>query len=100
MKISGQANKRLCGLVSVDGLPLSPVMRLYAADVAGSADPGRKAKDVGLITSATRMESSGKEVALGFVKRGSNEIGTRLSAWKADDAAGAVEVEVAKLPFR
>lgn len=100
MKISGQTNKRLCGLVSVDGLPLSPVMRLYAADVAGGADPGRKAKDVGWITSATRMESSGKEVALGFVKRGSNEIGTRLSARKADDAAGAVAVEVAELPFR
>ena len=88
MKMSGQTNKRLRGLVSVDGFPLSPGMRLYAA---------KSDKEVGWITSATRSDRLGKEIALGFVKRGSTEIGGRLSARRADDAA---EVEVAEMPFR
>jgi glycine cleavage system aminomethyltransferase T len=40
----------------------------------------------------------GKEIALGFVKRGSNEIGTRLSARSASDAA-TIDVEIVELPF-
>ena len=78
MKKSGQTNKRLCGLISVEGTPLSSGMRLFATD---------DGKEVGQITSATRSDRLGKEIALGFVKRGSNEIGTRLSAHTADGAA-------------
>lgn len=91
MKMSGQTNKRLCGLVSVGGTPLSTEMRLSPAAVAGVADPG---KDIGWITSATHSDRLGKEIALGFVKRGSNEIGRRLLA------GGTTEVEVVALPFR
>lgn len=89
MKKSGQTNKRLCGLISVAGSPLSSEMRLFATE---------DGKDVGQITSATRSDRLGKEIALGFVKRGSNEIGTRLSARSATGAA-AVEVEIVHLPF-
>ena len=40
----------------------------------------------------------GREIALGFVKRGANQIGTRLSARTAEGAAH--EIEVVALPFR
>jgi glycine cleavage system aminomethyltransferase T len=55
-------------------------------------------RDVGQITSATHSDRLGKEIALGFVKRGSNEIGTRLSARSASDAA-TIDVEIVELPF-
>ena len=91
MKISGQTNKRLCGLVSVEGATLAPGMRLFAT---------KNDKEVGWITSATRSDSLGKEIALGYVKRGSNEVGTRLSARMLENkAATAVAVEVVTLPF-
>ena len=95
MKMSGQTNKRLCGLVSIEGAALSPGMRLSPAAVAGIADPG---KEMGWITSATRSDRLGKEIALGYVKRGANEVGTRLAARMTDDAP--INVEVIALPFR
>jgi len=74
MKKSGQTNKRLRGLASVAGNPLSSAMRLFPAD---------SEKEVGQITSASRSDRLGKEIALGFVKRGSNEIGTRFTKPRA-----------------
>ena len=88
MKKSGQTNKRLCGLISVEGTALSPGMQLLA--IEGD-------KEVGHVTSATRSDRLGKEIALGFVKRGSNEIGARLSARTADGATTVAEV--VSLPF-
>ena len=84
MKMSGQTNKRLCGLVGLSDSALRPEMRL-----ASESDPG---KDVGWITSATKSARLGAEIALGYVKRGSNEIGTRL-------LAAGMPVEVVALPF-
>ena len=89
MKMSGQTNKRLCGLVSLNDKPLQQGMKL-AAPSSG--------KQVGWITSATRSEDLGKEIALGYVKRGFNNLGTTLNALPPD-AAGAVPVEVVSLPF-
>ena len=89
MKKSGQTNKRLCGLVSVAGTPLSSEMRLFATEGG---------KDVGKITSAARSDRLGKEIALGFVKRGSNDIGAHLTAQTPDGTKTAVEVVA--LPFR
>jgi folate-binding protein YgfZ len=83
MKMSGQTNKRLRGLVSVSGAPLAADMRLTSETEAG--------KDVGWITSATNSDRLG-EIALGYVKRGFNETGTRL-------LAGEVAVQVAPLPL-
>src|SRR5439155_13075600 len=62
IKMSGQTNKRLCGLISVDDIPLQPGMRLVAPSAPG--------KEVGWITSASRSETIGNEIALGYVKRG------------------------------
>jgi len=89
MKMSGQTNKRLCGFVSIDGTPLAPGWPLF--------DPVAE-KEVGKITSATRSDRLGKEIALGYVKRGTNEIGTRLTVRAANGVAAAVDV--VELPFR
>jgi folate-binding protein YgfZ len=95
MKMSGQTNKRLCGLIAVEGAPLSSDMRLFPSAVAGGADPG---KELGGITSATRSERLGKEIALGYVKRGANEVGTLLTARSSEGTS--TEVKVVELPFR
>jgi folate-binding protein YgfZ len=93
MKMSGQTNKRLCGLVSLSNAPLEANMRLTS-----ETDPG---KDAGWITSATRSVRLGKEIALGYVKRGGNSIGTRLLARTGGDSEGnaGILVEVVGLPF-
>jgi folate-binding protein YgfZ len=95
IKMSGQTNKRLCGLISLDDLPLQPGMKLAAASAPG--------KQVGWITSATRGKRLGKEIALGYVKRGFNSAGTRLTAFVTEDSeptpVGAIAVELVPLPF-
>ena len=94
IKMSGQTNKRLCGLISLDGVPLQAGMRL--------ASTPEKGKQVGWITSATRSEKIGKEIALGYVKRGFNKPGGKLDALEPENsgAVGAIPVEVVPLPFR
>jgi folate-binding protein YgfZ len=93
MKMSGQTNKRLCGLVSLHDTPLSPGMKLLAGGEAG--------REAGWITSATRSKRLGKEIALGYIKRGFNNIGAHLNVLATDDAAETktVGVAVAPLPF-
>jgi glycine cleavage system aminomethyltransferase T len=70
-------------------------MRLFPSAAAGGADPG---KELGGITSATRSERLGKEIALGYVKRGANEVGTLLTARSSEGTS--TEVKVVELPFR
>ena len=84
MKMSGQTNKRLCGLVSLSGAALAAEMRL-----TGENAPD---KEAGWITSAASSIRLGREIALGYVKRGFNETGTRL-------LAAGIPVEVSALPF-
>jgi folate-binding protein YgfZ len=83
-KMSGQRNKSLCGLVSLSGAALETGVRLTS-----ESDP---AKDVGWITSATKSARLGKEIALGYVKRGYNSPGTNLHA-------AGIPVGVVELPF-
>jgi tRNA-modifying protein YgfZ len=93
IKMSGQTNKRLCGLISANDIPLRPGMKLAATSPQG--------KEAGWITSATHSEKIGKEIALGYVKRGLNDPGTRLEALASDSSTvPAVSVEVVSLPFR
>jgi folate-binding protein YgfZ len=91
IKMSGQTNKRLCGLVSLRDAPLSTGMKLAAT--------GEKSKEAGWTTSATRSRRLGKEIALGYVKRGFNSTGTRLDAIKPDDPSITARVEIVDLPF-
>jgi tRNA-modifying protein YgfZ len=84
MKMSGQRNKSLCGLVSLSGAALQPGTRLTR-----ETDPE---KDGGWITSATKSARLEKEIALGYVKRGFNVEGTQLQA-------RGIPVQVTALPF-
>jgi folate-binding protein YgfZ len=95
IKMSGQTNKRLCGLISLDDIPLEQGMKL--------ATTSKDGKEVGWITSATHSEQIGKEIALGYVKRGFNSAGMTLHALapgqSATPEANSISVEVAPLPF-
>ena len=88
IKMSGQTNKRLCGLISLNNTPLHPAMKLVAPSASG--------KESGFITSATRSQRLGKEIALGYVKRGFNSPGTNLNALSPD---AAIPVDVVSLPL-
>jgi tRNA-modifying protein YgfZ len=90
MKMSGQTNKRLCGLISLDETPLQQGMKLVAPSTPG--------KEAGWITSATRSEQLGKQIALSYVKRGFNNPGTKLEVLSSNPA-GAIPVEVVLIPF-
>jgi folate-binding protein YgfZ len=94
MKISGQTNKRLCGLISMDNIPLQAGMKLVPPSTPGG-------KEVGRITSAARSER--KEIAIGYVKRGFNNVGTKLDVVTTGDSASKgsqpIRVEVVPLPF-
>src|SRR5438034_534147 len=91
IKMSGQTNKRLCGLISLHNASLRVGMKLVGASANG--------RQVGWITSATRSERIGKEIALGFGKRGFNSAGTKLDAFSAANSAKRIPVEVVPLPF-
>jgi tRNA-modifying protein YgfZ len=88
MKMSGQTNKRLCGLISSHQTPLEAGTKIVAFSPPG--------KDAGWITSAAQSTALGKEIALGYVKRGFNNPGTSLEARSRDVA---IPVEVVSLPF-
>ncbi len=94
IKMSGQTNKRLCGLISLHDTPLRAGMKLASTSANG--------RQVGWITSATRSERLGKEIALGFVKRGFNLSGANVDAVVGTEGSGApvsIHVEVVSLPF-
>ena len=85
MKMSGQRNKQLCGLISLKNIPLVSGMRLT----------GPEGKEIGWITSATR--SGEREIALTYIKRGFNAVGSRLTATSAEHPA--IPAEIIDLPF-
>lgn len=90
IKMSGQTNKRLCGLRALENAALLPGMRLTSSS---------EGKDAGWITSATISARLGTQIALGFVKRGFQEIGTRLEARSAEGSDARALVEIVPLPF-
>ncbi|MFN2508177.1 MAG: folate-binding protein YgfZ [Chthoniobacterales bacterium] len=91
IKMSGQTNKRLCGLVSSSQSHLAAGMRLMTP---------QHAKDVGWITSATISQRLGKQIALGFVKRGFQTPSTRLDTRFPEKTATVKStLEVVSLPF-
>jgi folate-binding protein YgfZ len=85
IKMSGQTNKRLCGFVATSATPLTSGMRLTSF--------GPEPKEVGWLTSAATSARLNRQIALGFVKRGFQEIGTRFSV----SSEGVVEI--VPLPF-
>jgi len=91
INMSGQTNKRLCGLLSWNDVALQPGAKLIDPSVAG--------KEAGWITSATRSNRLGKQIALGYVKRGFNKTGTKLDVLAAENSGPKITVEVVPLPF-
>jgi tRNA-modifying protein YgfZ len=92
MKMSGQRNKKLCGLTSAQ--PMQRGMKLFLI--------GEEKKEVGWITSATRSKRLAKEIGLGYIKRPFPPSGGfRLDAVDQDDVYGSqvVRVEIVDLPF-
>jgi tRNA-modifying protein YgfZ len=87
MKMSGQRNKQLCGLISLSETALVPGTKLTL-----------DGKEVGWITSAARSQH--RKIALGYVKRGFNAIGTKLEALSAENTPVAVEVTDLQLLYR
>lgn len=85
MKMSGQRNKQLCGLLSLSDQALAADGRLFG---------GPEGKDAGWITSIA--EKDGRNIGLGYVKRGFNAVGTKLQAGTGTER---VPVEVVELPF-
>jgi folate-binding protein YgfZ len=84
IKMSGQTNKRLCGLITTAAAGLRPGLRLFSLD----------ARDAGWVTSVAMSKRLGKQIALGFVKRG---FGDKLTA--SSDATPPIPVQVVALPF-
>src|SRR5206468_12846954 len=93
IKMSGQTNKRLCGRISLRDIPLKADMKRAVTSAKG--------KEAGWITSATRSDRIGKEIALCYVKRGFNDSGSKLDAFGPQDSGSvtAIQVEVTPLPF-
>ena len=93
IKMSGQTNKRLCGFLSTSNAPLQAGMRLISSEDDG--------KEIGWITSAARSPRLEKEIALGYVKRGFNSVGSRLLALPSENSAssGSVPVQIVEVPF-
>ncbi len=87
MKMSGQTNKRLCGLI---GDRLEPGMKLFS-------EPDLK--EVGWVTSATNASTQGGQIGLGFVKRGFNSPGTKLGVARAGNPGDHGKAETVDLPF-
>lgn len=93
IKMSGQTNKRLSGLISISGAPLQPGLRLTPEDGGG--------QEVGWITSAAHSARLNREIALGYVKRGFNSAGSRFQARSPEIGAGNINVlvELVAVPF-
>jgi folate-binding protein YgfZ len=92
MKMSGQANKRLRGLVAENEATLLAGMRLFTTDADG--------KEVGWITSVTNSQRLGRTIGLGYVKRGFNSTGFELRVGKSQETGQDVaRVKVVDLPF-
>ncbi len=91
--MSGQTNKRLRGLISLDDVPLKAGMRLVSM--------AEKGKAAGWITSAARSGKIGQEIALGYVKRGLNNPGVNLDALAPENSGAvvAIPVQIVSLPF-
>ena len=96
MKMSGQTNKRLCGLV---GAELEQGMKLSSGTIAGQPHRLLETREAGWITSVADSERLGERIALGFVKRGFNVPGTKLSVFDPADPQRSVLVKVVDLPF-
>ena len=88
MKMSGQRNKSLCGIMPVDDVAFEPGAKLISGD--------KDQREIGWITSAIHSDRLGKHIALGYLKRPFNQAGTEALARSANSA---VPIRIVGLPF-
>ena len=83
----GHVNRELRGLLFADDLKSLPQHgdKLF-----------RDGKEIGYITSAVKSPALNASIALGYVRREANQIGTEL---KLRTAAGEIPVKIVELPF-
>jgi len=88
IKTYGHVNKTLRGLMLADELKNVPDKgdKLFHSD-----------KEIGYVTSAAASPSLGKNIALGYVRKEVNEIGTEL---RLRTGAGEFAAKIVELPFR
>lgn len=84
----GHVNRLLCVLVGEEGKTLVPGMEIFSPDDTMTNQPSRP---LGLLTSAAEQYDVGRWIGLGYVRRGSDTVGTRLIA---TDPATGVTVNV------
>jgi folate-binding protein YgfZ len=89
MKMSGQRNKSLCGLVAPNDTALISGTKLFSA-----ADNER---EIGWITSAVWSDRLGKYIGLGYLKRPFNQPGAEVIAKLAEGKL--LPARVVNLPF-
>jgi len=89
MKMSGQRNKSLCGLVVPNDTALISGTKLFSA-----ADNER---EIGWITSAVWSDRLGKYIGLGYLKRPFNQPGAEVIAKLAENKL--LPARVVSLPF-
>src|SRR5215212_6816734 len=89
MKMSGQRNKSLCGLIASGDTALVAGMELHPRQ--------GETRQVGWVTSATMSDRLGKRLGLAYVKRPFNRVGIELNA--STPGSPSVGVEVVGLPF-
>jgi tRNA-modifying protein YgfZ len=89
MKMSGQRNKGLYGVIAQPDVALVPGLKLFSKE-------GPK-KEAGWITSATWSDRLGKRIALGYLKRPFNHPGAVV---ETDPGQGEpMPVQIVNLPF-
>ena len=86
MKMSGQTNKRLRGVV---GAGAEAGMKMIAAG----------GKEAGWVTSTAESERLGQRIGLGFVKRGFNSPGTKLDGISPANPDKVAPLQIVDLPF-
>jgi folate-binding protein YgfZ len=91
IKMSGQTNKRLSGLLARDGGPIAVGAHLRVPD----------GKEAGWITSAIWSVRMNRRIALGFVKRGFDSPGSVLQLIPPENGpkTDLSSVEIVSLPF-
>ena len=89
MKMSGQRNKGLYGLVGKQNEPLVAAMKLWSVT--------KETKEAGWLTSTTWSDRLGKHIALGYVKRPFNQIGAELHSGTAQGSQ--IGVKIVDLPI-
>ena len=81
---AGHVNRTFLGMKVLDGEPLPSGTKLL-----------RDGADVGLVTSCVRSPQLGLPLALGYIRRGHQESGTRL---EAETVTGKQAVEIMGFP--